>query len=79
MVFQAYCKVNGLKTGKTNKGKDWYLVKFIDDDEKHFNTFVDGATYKKLDEGCSVSLLIDLNYDLKHECYNVKFVSLGEV
>ena len=74
MEFMSTCRVLELKTGKNSKNQDWYLLKCIDNDEHHFNLFVPKNDYNQLEEETTITLLINLNFNLKSKQYEVKYV-----
>lgn len=80
MVFESTCRLIGTKTGKDSKGKEWYLFKFLDNEDKHINVFGDKKAYEMAKIGESYICGFTLYYDLKREKYivNGKVVSKYE-
>jgi len=69
MIFESTLKLNGTKTGKNEDGKYWYLLKLLDNEDKHINIFVTKSDFDKVQIGNSYTISFTLYYNLKKEKY----------
>lgn len=71
MNFESICHVTGTKTGKTNDGKQWYLIKLVDNTDKHINIFDSKQSFEMVKTGCDYIVSFSLYYDLKLKQYKL--------